>query len=136
MNLDSSLLEQIALEHGTPVYVYDLDWLEARIAKLAEVLPGALVRYAAKANSSGVILRTVARAGHGAEVITEGELQRALASGIPGGQIILGGPAQQARLREQALQAGVATVSLDSESQWDDWQETLATAGTAHKPGF
>lgn len=128
IRLTDTLLQQIAAEHGTPLYVYDLDSVRARLQQLREALPEASIRYAVKANPSAAVLRTLAQAGAGAEVITEGELVRALEAGISAADVLVGGPAQGAELRQRALTAGVGAVSLDSESQWDDWQPELEQA--------
>ncbi len=136
MDIPDKLLLEIAHQFGTPAYVYDLDALDERLRQLQQALPAARIRYAVKANSAAAVLRRVAAAGAGAEVITLGELGRALAAGIPPEKLILGGPAQAAALRSQALDSRVALTSLDSESQWDDWQETLAAHPDRQPPGF
>ncbi len=133
--LTDQLLERVAAEHSTPTYVYDLDWMTRRLDTLRQHLPEAHIRYAVKANPSGAVLGAFAAAGSGAEVITEGELARALAAGIPPERILVGGPAQGDRFRQMALSAGVAAVSLDSASQWEDWQATLASLPAA-APAF
>lgn len=131
MSISESLLQEIAVEYGTPVYVYDLDAVAARLRELRNFLPAAEIRYAVKANAATDILKLLARTqGAGAEAITIGELSRALAAGIQGRNILVGGPAQPAELRRLAVDSSVALVSLDSESQWDDWLDTLEDAGT------
>lgn len=127
--VSDDLLQQIARQHGTPVYVYSLDRIRERHARLQAALPQASVRYAVKANPSASVLRTLAQGGAGAEVITEGELGRAVAAGFSGDRIVVGGPAQDSGLRSAALRHGVGLVSLDSVSQWEDWQAEPAGAG-------
>jgi diaminopimelate decarboxylase len=132
------LLHRIAAEFGTPVYIYDLDRVRERVQQLRQALPEALIRYAVKANPSGAVLRAIAQLpGTGAEVITAGELARAVAAGFSGDTILLGGPAQGPALRRLALEHEVALVSLDSVSQWHDWRNDLAAlpAGSA-QPQF
>lgn len=121
--MDDALLSKIADEVGTPVYVYDLKRLSAQRRRLAEALPEAQLYYAVKANPCGALLRQLAAEGVGAEVITEGELARALAAGIPPARILLGGPGQPPSLVAQAAAAGVGLVSLDSLSQWRLWRQ-------------
>src|SRR5699024_187947 len=85
------------------------------------------IRYAVKANAATAVLELLAaRQGTGAEAITVGELNRALRAGIDAGEILVGGPAQPPELRQLAVDSGTALVSLDSPSQWADWQQTLA----------
>lgn len=128
------IYRQIAAELGTPAYVYDLDLISSRLNALKSALPDASVRFAVKANPQGEVLRLLASAGAGAEAITVGELTRALAAGIRPDSIIVGGPAQPRQLRELVLSSGAGLVSLDSSSQWVDWQESLD--GAARSPGF
>ncbi len=128
-------LTAIAAQFGTPTYVYDLDAVTGRLRSLFEVLPHAQVRYAVKANASGAVLSALAAEGAGMEAITLGELTRALRAGVPAARILIGGPAQGGSLREAVLAHGVGTVSLDSVSQWRDWQGELA-AGRFGAPRF
>jgi diaminopimelate decarboxylase len=121
--MNDQLLNDIAANVGTPVYVYDLTRLSAQRQRLAAALPKAQLYYAVKANSCGALLRQLAAEGVGAEAITEGELARALAAGIPAARIVLGGPGQHAPLIAQAAAAEVGLVSLDSLSQWRLWQK-------------
>lgn len=133
MNITDQQLEETAEKYGTPTYVYDLGEVRQRLRILQEALPGADVRYALKANSAVPVLRLMAENGAGAEAITRGELHRALDAGIQADRILVGGPAQGPDLRSAAREAGVTLVSLDSESQWEDWQ---AETGEGSAPDF
>ncbi|MDZ7800012.1 MAG: diaminopimelate decarboxylase [Trueperaceae bacterium] len=115
-------LQALAEAYGTPLYVYDLGAVEARIDRLRSAFPGAALRYAVKANPAACVLRTMAAAGVGAEVITLGEAVRAHAAGVPAGRTLVGGPGQDERLRAWAAEAPVAHVSLDHEGQWEAWR--------------
>lgn len=119
--MNTSILSQIAAEVGTPTYVYDLDAISRQVNHLQHAFAGASLRYAVKANPSAAVLRHLAAHDVGAEVITLGELERALAAGIPADRIVLGGPAQDAALRARAKAVGVGLVSLDSVSQAETW---------------
>lgn len=119
--MNTSILSQIAAEVGTPTYVYDLDAISQQVHHLQHAFAGASLRYAVKANPSAALLRHLAAHDVGAEVITVGELARALAAGIPAANIVLGGPAQDAELRARAQAVGVGLVSLDSVSQAETW---------------
>ena len=118
--LDATL-RAVAERFGTPVYVYDLSTVRARVEQLRRALPDAELFYAVKANPGGAVLRHLAELGLGAEVISEGELARALRAGIPPERILLGGPRQDARLIAAARAAHVGWVSLDSLSQAESW---------------
>ena len=117
----NALLLDLAQRHGTPLWVYDLRQVDRAVALLRSLLPHAELAYAVKANASGAIVRHLARAGVGAEVITVGELARSLRAGIAPARIVVGGPAQDAPLRELAREAGVGRVSLDATGQWRAW---------------
>jgi diaminopimelate decarboxylase len=119
------LLTRLAERHGTPLYVYDLDRVATRVATLRAALPGARLRYAVKANANGALLRHLATAGVGAEVITVGELARALRAGIPAGEVVVSGPGQDPDLRRLAREADVGLVSLDGPGQWHAWRDDL-----------
>jgi diaminopimelate decarboxylase len=120
--MEDPLLTTLAERFGTPLYVYDLDVVAARVTELRRALAGAELRYAVKANANGALLRHLADLGVGAEVITLGELERAARAGIDGQRLLLGGPRQDAPLIARATELGVALVSLDSAAQWDSWQ--------------
>jgi len=127
--MNTSILAQIAASVGTPTYVYNLDTISKQVDNVQNAFLGASIgasvgaslRYAVKANPSGAVLRHLAEHGVGAEVITLGELERALAAGIPAERIVLGGPAQDAMLRARAKAVGIGLVSLDSVSQAETW---------------
>jgi diaminopimelate decarboxylase len=121
------LLRRIAERYGTPTYVYDLDVIEARVARLRAAFPEAELLYAVKANPCGAVLQHLAAAGLGAEVITVGELFRARRAGFSEGRLLLGGPRQDAPLIEAAR--GVGWVSLDSPAQWRGWRAYATGAG-------
>jgi len=123
------ILTRLARLHGTPLYVYDLDEIEARVRTLRTALPGARLRYAVKANPAGAVLSRLAELGVGAEAITVGEIARAVRSGIPAADVLVGGPGQGPDLRALARRLAVGHVSLDGAGQWDAWRDA-APAGT------
>jgi diaminopimelate decarboxylase len=103
----------------TPAYVYDLDAIEAEARALAQGFGGAphLIAYAVKANSAGPIVRALGRAGCGAEVVSGGELQVALACGVPAERILFSGVGKQAGEIDRALGAGergILAIQMES----------------------
>ncbi len=109
------------LEQGlpTPSYVYDLDGVAARARDLAEGFGDQphLVCYAVKANSAGPILTRLASEGCGADVVSGGELQLALACGVPPSKVVYSGVAKRDDELELALRAcGVGILSTQVES--------------------
>ncbi|MEJ2667801.1 MAG: diaminopimelate decarboxylase [Deinococcales bacterium] len=121
--MDDPLLHAIAGRFGTPTYVYDLDLITRRRGELERFLPRAALRYAVKANPNGAVLRHLAALGAGAEVITLGELERALRAGVEPPDILVGGPRQDAELVARSSEAGVGLASLDSADQWRTWRD-------------
>lgn len=119
---------RIAERFGTPTYVYDLERVRAQVAALRQAAPSAQFFYAVKANPCGAVLGCLADLGLGAEVISLGELARALRAGIPAPRILLGGPRQDAPLIAAAQEAGVGWVSIDSLSQAQAWNEAPTEA--------
>ena len=93
---------------ATPAYVYDLDAMEAEARALAAGFGGAahLVAYAVKANSAGPIVRALARAGCGAEIVSGGELAVALGCGVAPARVLFSGVAKQAWEIDRAIGAG------------------------------
>ncbi len=117
-------LRDAAETYGTPLYVYDLEQVGAQVDGLRRAFPDAELFYAVKANPCGAVLRRLAELGLGAEVISRGELARALRAGFAPERILLGGPRQDAELVAAAQAARIGWVSLDSVSQAECWSKT------------
>lgn len=75
-------LRALAADHGTPLYVLDLERVRENYARLSQAFPDADIQYAAKANTSSAVLRTLREAGTGVECASAGEVSRALAAGF------------------------------------------------------
>ncbi|MBS0362535.1 MAG: diaminopimelate decarboxylase [Proteobacteria bacterium] len=117
-------LSTIAAAVGTPVYVYSSATLVRHFTVLRDALTGAglkdpLIAFAVKANPNVAVLRTLAQAGAGADVVSEGEIRRALAAGVPPERIVFSGVGKSAGEIEFALKAGVAEINLESEPELD-----------------
>ena len=112
-------LTRIAAEVGTPFYCYSTATLTRHYRVFAEALSGldALVCYAMKANSNQAVLKTLAKLGAGADVVSGGELRRALAAGIPGGKILFSGVGKTAAEMDFALEAGILCFNVESEPE-------------------
>jgi len=109
-------LRQIANDVGTPVYVYSAATLERHFRVFTEAFAGrdALVAYSVKANSNLGVLATLAKMGAGADVVSGGELARALTVGIPGEKIVFSGVGKTANEMDTALQAGIKVFNVES----------------------
>lgn len=113
-------LARIAAEVGTPVYVYSRATLERHARVLKEALadvPGARLAFAIKANPNLAVLRVLADAGYGADVVSGGELARALAAGVPAQAIVFSGVGKLDRELVQGLEAGIGQFNLELEEE-------------------
>ncbi len=114
-------LERIAREVGTPVYVYSTATLERHYQVFASAVgaPRHKVFFAMKANSNLAVLKTLARLGAGADTVSEGEIRRALAAGIPVGSIVFSGVGKTAEELAFAVDAGIYQINIETESELD-----------------
>ncbi|ANK82286.1 MAG: diaminopimelate decarboxylase [Rhizobiales bacterium NRL2] len=116
-------LATIAAEVGTPAYVYSAATLRRHYkvfaGALASAAPGVkhLICYSLKANSNQAVIRVLADLGSGADVVSLGELRRALAAGIPGGKIVFSGVGKTAPEMRAALEAGIRQFNVESEPE-------------------
>ena len=115
-------LANIARAVGTPVYVYSTATLERHYAVLRDALVAAgvadpLIAFAVKANSNVAVLKTLALQGAGADTVSEGEIRRALAAGVPPEKIVFSGVGKTAAEIAFALNAGVCEVNVESEPE-------------------
>jgi diaminopimelate decarboxylase len=112
-------VERLAAEVGTPFYCYSADALERGYRHFAEALNGlpATICYALKANSNQAVIRTFAELGAGADVVSEGELRRALEAGVPPHKIVFAGVGKTARELAAGLEAGILQFNVESLSE-------------------
>lgn len=110
---------EIAKAVGTPFYVYSTATLERHYKVFSKAFDGldAMVCYAMKANSNQAVLKTLARLGAGADVVSGGELRRALAAGIPAERIVFSGVGKTVAEMDFALQAGIYCFNVESEPE-------------------
>ncbi len=112
-------LSELADAVGTPFYCYSTATLERHYRVFSEAFAGekALVCYAMKANSNQSVLRTLAKLGAGADVVSGGELKRALAAGIPPEKILFSGIGKTEAELRAALAANVLCINVESEPE-------------------
>src|SRR5437763_12119047 len=122
---------RIAAEVGTPFYLYSAAALSALYRRFADAFAPArpLVCYAVKANSNLAVLRLFATLGAGADVVSEGELCRALAAGIPPERIIFSGIGKTHEELEAALAAGIHQINVESVSELHRLSAVAAARG-------
>src|SRR5438128_9733929 len=112
-------LTALARSVGTPFYCYSTATLERHYRVFSEAFADvkAVICYAMKANSNQSVLKTFARLGAGADVVSGGELKRALAAGIPADKILFSGVGKTASELRMALEAGILSINVESESE-------------------
>src|SRR4051795_12950971 len=112
-------LSELAATVGTPFYCYSTATLERHYRVFTDAFAGekVLVCYAMKANSNQSVLRTLARLGAGADVVSGGELKRALAAGIPPGKILFSGIGKTKAELRAALAADILCINVESEPE-------------------
>jgi diaminopimelate decarboxylase len=118
---------------GTPFYCYATATLERHYRVFAQAFADvdALICYAMKANSNQAVIATLARLGAGADVVSEGELLRARAAGIPPHNIMFSGVGKTARELALAVEQGILCVNVESEPELDLLAEIAEQKGRA-----
>ncbi len=109
-------LEAIAQVVGTPFYVYSAGAMRARLVEFQEAFAArpALFCYAIKANHNLAVIRTLARAGAGADTVSGGEIERALRAGVDPARIVFAGIAKTDDEIRFALRTGVLQLNVES----------------------
>jgi len=122
----------IADEVGTPVYVYSSAVLERQYRAFAAALAHRrpLICYALKANSNQAVIATFAALGAGADIVSEGEMRRALAAGVPPGRIVFAGVGKTRGEMDAALAAGILQFNVESEPELDALAAAAVARGT------
>jgi diaminopimelate decarboxylase len=112
-------LSLIAREAGTPAYVYSAGAIRDQYARLREAMSSidARLHYSAKANSSIAILSLLRALGAGLDIVSGGELYRALKAGYSGRDIVFSGVGKTEREMEEALRAQVLLFNVESEQE-------------------
>jgi len=112
-------LSRIAAAVGTPFYCYSSAAIERRYRRFAKAFADrpARICYALKANSNLAVIRLLARLGAGADVVSEGELRRALAAGVPAERIVFSGVGKTEAEIGFALETGVHQINIESEPE-------------------
>ena len=112
-------LNDLARQHGTPLFVYSKAAMLASLAAYQRGLAGrnAQICYAMKANSTLAVLQLFAQAGCGFDVVSSGEMARALAAGAPASRIIFSGVGKTRAEMRAALDAGIGCFNVESEAE-------------------
>ncbi|WP_144813170.1 diaminopimelate decarboxylase [Aerolutibacter ruishenii] len=125
-------LTALAAVEGTPLYVYSPAMIRTRYRALRHALAGldAGICYAVKANGNRAVLELLAAEGSGADIVSGGELQRALRAGIAAERIVFSGVGKSVAEVEAALAAGVGRFNLESLAELETLQSVARRRGT------
>jgi diaminopimelate decarboxylase len=136
LHAEDVALETLAAQVGTPVYVYSSATLRRHYGVLRAAcdarradLGDALIAFAVKANSNLSVLATLAAQGCGADTVSEGEIRRALAAGIPAERIIFSGVGKTDAELAFALDVGVRQINVESGVELDRLAAVAAAEG-------
>jgi diaminopimelate decarboxylase len=124
-------IAKIAAQVGTPFYCYSTATLIRHFTVLQEALSGldATICFAVKANSNIAVIRTLGLLGAGADVVSEGEMRRALAAGIPPERIVFSGVGKTRAELISALDQGILQINVESDPELDLLNEIALARG-------
>ncbi len=132
MHAEDVPLPEIADAVGTPVYVYSRATLERHAKVFRDGLtdvPDKLIAFAVKSNPNLAVLRVLQQQGYGADVVSGGEMRRALAAGIAPEKIVFSGVGKTAIEIQDALDARIGQFNIESEEEGLELAELAAAAG-------
>jgi diaminopimelate decarboxylase len=132
LHAENVSLARIAAEVGTPVYIYSRATLERHAAVFANALaplPKKHIAYAIKANPNIAVLRVLANMGYGADVVSGGEIDRAVMAGMKPEDIVFSGVGKTKRELRHGLTVGVGQFNLESEGEGSDLAIIAAEMG-------
>ena len=132
-------LTRIAAEAGTPIYVYSAATIERHVRVFREALSGVSdpwIAFAVKANPNRAVLATLAKAGLGADVVSGGELLRALAAGIQAEKIVFSGVGKTVEEMRLGLKRGIGQFNLESLEEAEMLSEVAAGMDLVAKVAF
>lgn len=122
--------EELVRDHGSPLFVYDLDVVAARVAMLRDALPqGVEVAYAVKANPSPAVLRRLAALGVGADIASGGELATVTRAGFRLDRVVMTGPGKTDAEIAAAVRAGIRAITIESLEEVDVLLDMASLAG-------
>ena len=131
LHIEDVALPAIADAFETPCYCYSAAGIRAQYEAFTHALKNlpATIHYSVKANPSLAVLRLLANRGSGADVVSRGEIHRALAAGIPGGKIIFSGAGKSPDELAYALDTGIAQINVESHEELEQLAEIAASKG-------
>ena len=124
-------LGELAERFGTPLYVYDLEQIEARYHAFEHAFREIdhVVAYSVKANGSLAILHRLGQLGAGADIVSLGELHRARTSGIPPERILYAGVGKTEEELREGIEAGIYAFNVESRGELERLDAVAASIG-------
>ena len=124
-------LSRIVASHGSPLYVYSGDGIRDDYRRFADAVgpAGGAVHFALKANSALGVIALLAKNGAGADIVSGGEMVRALTAGIPAGRIVFSGVGKSADEIGAALDAGIGQINAESPQEVEAISRIAAARG-------
>jgi diaminopimelate decarboxylase len=131
LQVEGVSLAEIAAAVGTPFYCYSTAALTDRYQAYVSALQGldATVYYSLKANSNQAVVATLARLGAGGDVVSIGEMYRALKAGIPANKIVFAGVGKTREELTEALKAGIHQINVESEGELEALSDVARSLG-------
>ncbi len=119
LHAENIAVPNLAKQFGTPFYLYSAATLRRHISVMRDAFSGidTLIAYAMKANSNQAVLTLLAKEGAGADVVSLGELERAIAAGIPPEKIVFSGVAKTAEEMRRGLELNIKCFNLESQPE-------------------
>ena len=138
LHAEGVAIPRIAQAVGTPFYVYSTATIERHYRIFSQAFEGIdhLVAYAMKANSNQAVLTTLARLGSGADIVSEGELRRALAAGIAPDRIMFSGVGKTAAEMDFAIASDILCFNVESEPELERLSQRAVAAGREARVSF
>jgi diaminopimelate decarboxylase len=138
LHAEDVALDVLAREVGTPFYCYSTGTIERHYRVFSEAFArhDTLICYSIKANSNISVIRTLAKLGSGADVVSEGEIHRALAAGVPPGKIVFSGVGKTRTEMAFALNTGIFGFNVESEPELRALSEVAIALGVTARIGL
>lgn len=137
-HVDGLPLNELALEHGTPLYVYSRNQLEKNWQAFDEAFANVPHRvcYAVKANSNLAVLSVLAKLGSSFDIVSGGELKRVLAAGASADRVVFSGVGKTAEEMSEALDAGILCFNIESVAESERLAEVAKANGVIAPVSF
>ena len=138
LNAEQVPISAIAAEIGTPFYCYSSSYIESQYKEFSASLSQIphVVCYSVKANSNIAIIKTLANLGAGADVVSGGELVRALEAGVPPEKIVFSGVGKSAAELTMALEKDILQINIESEPELKQLEKIASSMGKSAKVAF